>query len=130
LKFHEEALKLRRSKLGDDNPETLQSMNNVAFMYSSVGRHAEALKLYEESVALLSKLRANHPLTLQSMNDLAWIFANCPDQKLRNPGKAIELAQKAVEGAPDKGDFWNTLGGACYRKEDCKGAIRALEKSI
>jgi serine/threonine protein kinase len=130
LKLHQEALERRRSRLGHDHPDTLQSMNNVAVALSALGRHAEARKLHEETLALRTdKLHLDHRDTLQSMNALAWILANCPDRKLREPGRALELAKQAVERAPGKGDYWNTLGTAYYRVGDWKSAVEALNKS-
>jgi len=131
LKLHEKTLDLRRSKLGADNPDTLQSMNNVAVAYSALGRHAEALMLHKQTLELRTrKLHVDHPDTVQSMNGVAWILANCPDQKLRNPGKALELAKRASELAPRKGGYWNTLGAAYYRMGDWKNTVRALTESM
>ena len=47
-------------------------MNNLAYSYHALGRHAEALKLREETLALRkAKLGPDHPDTLTSMNNLA-----------------------------------------------------------
>ena len=47
-------------------------MNNLANSYDALGRHAEALKLREETLALRkAKLGPDHPDTLTSMNNLA-----------------------------------------------------------
>jgi hypothetical protein len=45
LPLYEEALRLRKVKLGPDHPDTLASMNNVASGYVSNGRLAEAITL-------------------------------------------------------------------------------------
>ena len=72
LKLHEEALRLRRAKLGPDHADTAQSMNNVANCYFNLGRHADALKLREQTLALQkSTLGPDHPETLLSMFNLA-----------------------------------------------------------
>jgi WD40 repeat protein/tRNA A-37 threonylcarbamoyl transferase component Bud32 len=63
-------------------------------------------------------------------NDLAWLLATCPSPTLRDPRRAQELAQKAVEAAPERGEYWNTLGVADYRAGDWKAAVEALEKSM
>ena len=43
-------------------------MNNLAISYSALGRHREALKLREETLALRkTKLGPDHPNTLWSM---------------------------------------------------------------
>ena len=47
-------------------------MNDLAVWYNDLGRHVEALKLDEETLALKKeKLGANHPDTLWSMLEVA-----------------------------------------------------------
>ena len=56
-----------------------------------------------------------HTLTLS--NNLAWALATCPDPSLRNPSRAVAVAQAAVREAPRNGQLWNTLGVAqCLRR--------------
>ena len=59
---------------------------------------------------------------------LAWWLATCPDPKFRDAPRAVTLAKRAVELAPDNGHRWNTLGVAHYRAGDRKAA-EALTKS-
>jgi hypothetical protein len=99
-------------------------MNNVAVACSALGRHAEALKLHQEKLALRkAKLGLDHPHTVQSMNALAWLLANCPDRTLREPVKALELAKQVVAREAGKWQYWNTLGAAQYRAGDWKSAV-------
>jgi tetratricopeptide (TPR) repeat protein len=63
-------------------------------------------------------------------NDLAWLLATCPEPKVRNPARAVALAQQAADASPKVGTFWNTLGVARYRAGDFKGAVEALDKSV
>jgi hypothetical protein len=45
-------------------------------MYIDLGRHAEALKLHEETLTLQqAKLRPDHTETLRSMNNVAYNYA-------------------------------------------------------
>jgi tetratricopeptide (TPR) repeat protein len=44
------------------------------------------------------------------LNNLAWFLARYPNAKFRDPGRAVELARKALEFAPKRGTYWNTLG--------------------
>jgi eukaryotic-like serine/threonine-protein kinase len=62
-------------------------------------------------------------------NEVAWFLATCADPKLRDPARAVELAQKAVEGAPEKAAYKKTLGVARYGAGDWKGSAAALENS-
>ena len=49
-------------RLGADHHDTLMSMNNLAVSYADLGRHAEALNLREETLALRkAKLGPDHP---------------------------------------------------------------------
>jgi tetratricopeptide (TPR) repeat protein len=63
-------------------------------------------------------------------NEWAWLLANYADVKLRDPKRAVALAQRAVELAPDDAGFWNTLGTAHYRAGDPKAALAALQQSM
>jgi tetratricopeptide (TPR) repeat protein len=57
---------------GLDHPNTLRSMNSLANTYSILGRHADALKLREESLPLLkAKLGPDDPETLAVTGNLA-----------------------------------------------------------
>jgi len=62
-------------------------------------------------------------------NTEAWRLATHPEAKSRDPHRAVELAQQAVELAPKEGLYWNTLGVAHYRAGNYQDSIAALEKS-
>jgi len=65
-------------------------------------------------------------------NALAWSLATCPDPQFRSPARAVELARRAVQLAPEvgTGGCWNTLGVAHYRTGDWKATLAALEKAM
>jgi tetratricopeptide (TPR) repeat protein/tRNA A-37 threonylcarbamoyl transferase component Bud32 len=130
LQLCEQTLALRKAKLGPDHVLTLGSMHNLANCLEALGRHKEALDLREQTLAQRKDtLGTNHPDTLTSMNALAWLCATCPDAKLRNPKRAVELAKNAVDRAPKNGNLWNTLGVAYYRSGEWQNSVQALEKS-
>jgi eukaryotic-like serine/threonine-protein kinase len=56
-------------------------------------------------------------------------LAASPDANLRNPGRAVVLAKKAVE-LESSVNTLQTLGWALYRSGDWSGSIVALEKSM
>jgi len=64
------------------------------------------------------------------LNSMAWHLATCPDEKLRDPKRAIELAEKAVAGFPMQQAFQSTLGTARYRAGDWKQAVAGLEQAV
>ena len=71
----EEALNYTTGHLGNDHPKTLISMNNLAFMYKSLGRYDEAELLFIKTVKLKNEvLGEKHPSTLISINNLGRLY--------------------------------------------------------
>ncbi len=70
------------------------------------------------------------PESDSACTELAWILATCPELKLRNPRRALELAKKAVELAPKNGTNRIVLGIGHYRAGDWKPALEALETAL
>lgn len=72
LPQYERALALRRSILGSDHADTLQSMNYLAEAYRINGQLDKALPLFQETLAKRkARLGLDHDDTLISMNNLA-----------------------------------------------------------
>jgi tetratricopeptide (TPR) repeat protein len=58
--------------LGDTHPHTLAARNNLASAYQAAGRLAEAIPLFERTLADRERvLGETHPDTLAARNDLA-----------------------------------------------------------
>ena len=60
---------------------------------------------------------------------LAWLLANHAEELLRDPARALELAERAVKLSPDSSRNWTVLGAALYRVGLWQDALSALEKS-
>ena len=103
-------------------PQNAEARHMLASCHVQLGRYQEALDGYRQLVERFPQVALPH-------NDLAWFLATCPDTKFRDPGRAVELAKKAVELAPKQGAYWNTLGIAQYRLGNLDAAIEALKKS-
>ncbi|KAH8661168.1 hypothetical protein BGZ61DRAFT_485518 [Ilyonectria robusta] len=76
-KLGDKAVKTRASVLGEEHPDTLSSMNNLALTYRNQGRWKEA----EELQVRVMETRANvlgeqHPDTLTSMGNLTVTYMN------------------------------------------------------
>jgi tetratricopeptide (TPR) repeat protein len=67
---------------------------------------------------------------LTPKNDLAWLLATCQDPAVRDPARAVAMAEEVVAARPRVGAFWNTLGLAKLRAGDWAGAQAALEESM
>jgi Flp pilus assembly protein TadD len=62
-------------------------------------------------------------------NQLAYLLVLCPDAKLRDPARAVELARKAVELEPEDAEAWQALGWTLYRNGAWKESVESLSKS-
>jgi WD40 repeat protein len=65
----------------------------------------------------------------QSCNNLAWKLV-AGSESDRNPARAVPLARRAIELAPENGTFLNTLGLALHRAGQHAEAIPVLEQSL
>jgi serine/threonine protein kinase/Flp pilus assembly protein TadD len=126
----QEVIPLQQKVFGPAHPMTLSSMGGLAQTLYALGRRKEARKLYEELLQLQRRvLSPKHTDRLTATNDLAGILATSDEPGVRDPVRALALAQEVIEYAPKNAAFWNTLGIAQYRCGDCKAAIASLEKS-
>ncbi len=70
--LHREALALRRTRLGDDDPVVAESLNNLASVLLDRGDQAGAEAALAESAEVRRRvLGEDHPLSVQSLNNLA-----------------------------------------------------------
>jgi tetratricopeptide (TPR) repeat protein len=71
----ERAIELRRSQLGEEHPDTLKSMYNLALLYKEQNLYKEAETLYVRTLEGRCRvLGEEHRDTLKSMSDLASVY--------------------------------------------------------
>ena len=76
---YQRALTARERVLGPDHPDTLISVNNLAFLYESTGRYGEAEPLYQRALTARERvLGPEHPDTLTSVNNPAYLLGSGP----------------------------------------------------
>jgi len=120
-----ETLEIQRRVLGPEHRSTLWSMSRLAVAYREEGKYDQAEALCRKLV----EISPNDPLWL---NDLAWYLVAVSDPGKRRPREALDLARQAVkgvEGAPDAGEYYDTLGLAEYRNGLWDEAIVSLNKA-
>jgi tetratricopeptide (TPR) repeat protein len=103
----------------------LTGYENLADVLWVQGRQEEASNAYRQAV-----VAAGEPETPQLQETLAWLLATCPDPRIRDPGRAVTLATRVVEQAPDDPMNLTTLGAAHYARGDYPSAARALTKAM
>jgi eukaryotic-like serine/threonine-protein kinase len=70
--FCEQVVQARRLKLGNDHPDTLTWMDNLAKVYERTGDSHRAVSLHEQVLtARRSKLGEDHPETILARRDMA-----------------------------------------------------------
>jgi tetratricopeptide (TPR) repeat protein len=94
------------------------------------GRPAEAEVAYRQALAGYRAALDFDPKRVPALNNLAWLLATCPDARLRDPARAVELATRATELAPQYAYLWNTRGVALYRAGEWEAAKVALDRSM
>ena len=101
--------------MGDDHPETLIAMNNLAVLLEAQGKLEEAESLHREAVERYRRVLGNeHESTLRSINNLSVVL-----QKSGKLAAAEPLRREALEGRrkslgddhPDTLRSINSMGG-------------------
>jgi CHAT domain-containing protein len=70
-------LAIREKALGPHHPDVASSLNNLASLYSSQGRYADAEPLYQRSLAIAEMaLGRDHFHVAKTLNNLAWMYNN------------------------------------------------------
>jgi tetratricopeptide (TPR) repeat protein len=105
------------------DPNYLDAWANRGRAYGKLGQYDKALADYQVALKLA-------PANVWTYNALAFLLATCPDVKLRDPARAVELAKKAVQLAPQDAFSWNSLGVAQYRAGQYEAAILALDRCL
>jgi tetratricopeptide (TPR) repeat protein len=120
-KAWDEAITAFREAIGL-KPDHADAHYRLAWSLRKTDQFADAVATWERAMLL-------RPPNREEYNNIAWLLASCPDSAVRSPARAVELAKKATELAPENLAYWNTLGVAFYRSGDWSGALVALEKS-
>lgn len=101
-----------------------QAFRTRADALLSVGKHAEAVRDYEEAL----KLR---PDSTNILNNLSWVLATSPDDKVRDGKRSIELATKACELTDyNMPHILSTLGAGYAETGDFETAIKWSNKAV
>jgi tetratricopeptide (TPR) repeat protein len=111
-----------------DYPLVSESRSQCAYNYVDLGKSLSAIGQHAQADTAFQKASEVAPQDALLNNDLAWSLV-AGDAKFRDPGRAVQLAKRAVELAPTESSYWNTLGTAQYRAGDWHAAIEALKKS-
>lgn len=90
--FYQKALKITRSQLGADHPDTAGSLNNLALLYQSQGRYGETEPLYQRAISIwLNQLGENHPNTQRGCQNFVYFL-----QQVMASGRTADLSAHPI----------------------------------
>ncbi len=116
--FAEIILKQRIEK----NPGDSESYSLLGMIYYEGEKWKEAKKAYEKSL----QLEYDQP---EVLNNLAWLLLKCPDKKLLDPGRALNLARDAA-GLNRSTHILDTLAEAYFQNAMYKEAAAVSQKAL
>ncbi|KAF8195195.1 P-loop containing nucleoside triphosphate hydrolase protein [Mycena galopus ATCC 62051] len=130
-KLLEEVLEKRKQLLGDNHPDTLRTMGNLASTYSDLGEHQKAKEL---KVTVLEKLKQllgdNHPHTLLTMGNLANTYSDLGEyQKAKELNVTVLEKQKQLLGDNHPGTL-STMGNLANTYSDLGEHRKAKELNV
>ena len=110
--------------------EALRLKPDDAFVHDSFGNALSSQgKMAEAMVEYRIGFR-NQPDAAYGHNEFAWLVALAPNRPPRDYDEALEHSKKAVELAPNKGSYYNTLALVEYRRGHWNDSIAAATRSI
>lgn len=105
-------------------PDHAVALGNRGYALKCIGKYDAALSDYEAS--LKSDAGA-----AEVKNDLAWLLATCPTKELRNPQRAVELAESITKDQPKpEPDYLDTLAAAYAAAGKFDEAVATMEQSL
>ena len=105
-------------------PDDAYAISSRADLLTDLGRYSEAARDYERSIEL-------DPRSPEAYRGLAWLMATCPDDSIRNPARAMELAEFALRLDEKREPVGlDTLAAAQASAGDFAAAMQTLHKAI
>jgi tetratricopeptide (TPR) repeat protein len=98
LPLAQRALEIREKILGPEHPDTITSLNNLAYLYKITGAYAQALPLYQRALQIREKtLGPEHPEVGTSLNNLAMLYEamGAYEQALPLLHRALQVIEKS-----------------------------------
>ena len=83
----------------------------------------------DQAVMTYEKIIAIDPDHAISLNNLAWIFVTAPDEEIRDVGRALDLAKRAV-AVERSAVYLDTLAEAYYMNGFVNEAVKTIREAI
>jgi serine/threonine protein kinase/tetratricopeptide (TPR) repeat protein len=117
-------------RLVKQHPENLFYKRELSEFYLASGDIFVFTGKLNEGLKRQQQATDTDPANARAYLRMAWGLANAPDQKMRDPLRAIGLAEKATQLEPRNPTSWHTLGNAQYRAGQWKAAGESFDKTM
>ena len=109
----QEALEICRNGIGNQHPDTVTSLSNLAALYRDMGKYAKAEPLLQEALQIRRKALGNqHPDTATSLDNLATLYRDMGKYAKAEPlyEEALQICRKVLGNRhPDTATSLNNL---------------------
>jgi tetratricopeptide (TPR) repeat protein len=105
------------------HPDDFVALTNRALTHYDLGHFDEALADAERAISLAPKTDTANVVA-------AWVLATCPEDKLRNGPRSLELATKAYELNPRSVNVLEALAAAHAETGDFPAAVKWAEQAL
>lgn len=103
--------------------ERYRLLTQVGIGFDGVGQVARAIHYYDRAL----RERVTNAV---APNNLAWLLATAAEPALRQPARALELAQRCVALQPDSPPMLGTLAAAQAATGDFAAAVGTIERAL
>jgi tetratricopeptide (TPR) repeat protein len=105
------------------DPNYVAAHSNLANTLLQMGR-------VDEAVSHLQKVLAIAPRDSEAQKNMAWVLATCPDARIRNGAKAVQLAELANQADSRNPIIKATLAASYAETGRFPDAIKAAERAL
>jgi tetratricopeptide (TPR) repeat protein len=125
----EESLKVSRQPMDNEDPVAIGSVRTLARILRKAGKTVQAQTLFREAVQRYS--RAGDLGDIGALGGAAWLLSTCPDPEVRDGGRAVEFAERAVKASNRKdANLLDTLAAAWATSGDFPKAVAAQKEAL
>jgi tetratricopeptide (TPR) repeat protein len=113
-----------------DYTQAIRHSPRWALAYFHRGNTWSDKKDYVKAIADYNQTMVLDPNYLPVLNRAAWLLATCPNQKVRNGKRAVELAKKALNANKQDAKTMDTLAAAYASAGNFTEAVRWQERVL
>ena len=125
------SLPIKRRVLGMNHPWTRYALTGLAQAYDGLDRGDDALPLWRELQEFQFAQVEDPDASVQVLNAAAWDLLTNEHAELRDPARALPLAQRAVDGSGGVDPaILDTLAKAWFDTGDVAKAVETQQKAV